>query len=494
MTRDSTTIAPPSARSSAHGSAHLSALYTALRGRDFPPATRAAAKSAILDGVGCILAGVPTGTAGIVRATLAEFGGRPQASILGTRERASIAGAAMANGVAGHVIDYDDTNASMIGHPSTVLAPVILALGEAGGRTGDDVVRAYIVGFEIETRLGRWMNPGHYGAGWHATSSLGIFGAAAAACHLLDLDAGQFAHAVGIAASASSGLRRNFGSMTKSFHAGHAAERGIWAAVLAGKGFTASPDPFSGDEGFLAMYRASTSGPAAPEAVDTVNGKAARGEAAQEATNGKAAALDADGPLELDTVGIGVKPYPCCGAGLTVIDAMLDLCASHRLAASQVVRIDCAVSAFARRIMPFDSADDELQAKYCLPYCLAVALLDGRAGLRQFDAPRVREGDVQRMMERVHLAFSDTLATGNGRFGVDLRVSLSDGRVLRQEVETPRGHPARPLSAEELADKFVECAETVLNTAAARQALARLQALDDLPNLSPLLETLRPVD
>ncbi|HTJ99783.1 MAG TPA: MmgE/PrpD family protein, partial [Bordetella sp.] len=137
------------------GIAHLSALYASLRRRDFQANTRTAAKSAILDGLGCILVGAPTETARIVRQTIAEFGGQPQAGILGTRERGSIAAAAMANGVAGHVIDYDDTNASMIGHPSTVLVPVILSLGEAHGKSGDDVVRAYIIGFEIETRLGR---------------------------------------------------------------------------------------------------------------------------------------------------------------------------------------------------------------------------------------------------------------------------------------------------------------------------------------------------
>ncbi|HTK01968.1 MAG TPA: MmgE/PrpD family protein, partial [Bordetella sp.] len=368
---------------------------------------------------------------------------------------------------------------------STVLVPVILSLGEAHGKSGDDVVRAYIIGFEIETRLGRWMNPGHYGAGWHATSSLGIFGAAAAACHLLDLDAARFANAVGVAASASSGLRRNFGSMTKSFHAGHAAERGIWAAVLAAKGFTASPDPLSGEEGFLAMYRATPGRFEEAQLAAGANGQPATGVDGQ-------LAVKVDGQLELDTVGIGVKPYPCCGAGLTAIDAMLDLCASHKPDASQVDRIDCAVTPFARQIMPFDGAADELQAKYCIQYCLAVALLDGRAGLQQFDVQRVRMDDVQQMMRHVHLEFSDTLPTGDGRFGVDLRVAMRDGRVLTQEADFPRGHPSRPLSREALAAKFVECAQTVLDAAAARDAVAQVETLDRLPTLAPLLKLLQP--
>jgi 2-methylcitrate dehydratase PrpD len=448
--------------------AYLAALYDSLRTREYSDSTRAAAKAAILDGLGCILVGTPTETARIVRQTIAEFGGLPQASILGTRARSSITQAAMANGVAGHVIDYDDTNSSMIGHPSTVLVPVILAVGEAHARSGDDLVRAYIVGFEIETQLGRWMNPRHYGTGWHATSSLGIFGAAAAACHLLRLDAERFVTAVGIAASCASGLRRNFGSMTKSFHAGHAAERGIWAAVLASKGYTATPDPLAGDEGFLAMYRA-------PEGRFQEQLKAGTPRA-----------------LELDTVGIGVKPYPCCGAGLTAIDAMLDLCAAHRPDPTQVQVIACTVSRFARQIMPFDSTADELQAKYCLPYCLAVALLDGRAGLRQFEPRRVRAADVQAMMARVQLAYSDTLPSAGGRFGVQLRLSMRDGRALDIEVDTPRGHPARPLSRRELEAKFVECATATLGQTAAHEAAAHIGNLDQLADLAPLILLLRP--
>lgn len=447
---------------------HLAQLYTSLQAREFQAATLAAAKAAILDGLGCILVGAPTEPARIVRQTIAEFGGLPQAAILGTHERSSIALAAMANGVAGHVIDYDDMNSSMIGHPSTVLVPVILALGEARTRSGHDLIRAYIIGFEIETQLGRWMNPQHYGTGWHATSSLGIFGAAAAACHLLGLDSGRFAMAVGIAASNAAGLRRNFGSMTKSFHAGHAAERGIWAAVLASKGYTASPDPLSGAEGFLSMYRA------------------------PQGRFQEQLACGAERGLELDTVGIGVKPYPCCGAGTTVIDAMLDLCAAHNVDPAQVEKIACTVSAFARQIMPFDSAADEMQAKYCIQYCLAAALLDGRAGLRQFDEARVLAADVQQMMTRVQLAFSDTLPTGNGRFGVHLQLSMRGGRVLVLDVETPRGHPARPLSRPELTAKFVECAAGTLGASAAHEAAARIGELEALGDLAPLLRILCP--
>jgi 2-methylcitrate dehydratase PrpD len=447
---------------------HLAALYGSLRTRQFQAGTQAAAKAAILDGLGCILVGVPTETAGIVRQAIAEFGGLPQACIVGTNERTSTAMAAMANGVAGHVIDYDDTNSSMIGHPSTVLVPVILALGEARAKSGQQLIQAYIIGFEIETQLGRWMNPQHYATGWHATSSLGIFGAAAAACHLLDLDGGRFAMAVGIAASSASGLRRNFGSMTKSFHAGHAAERGIWAAVLASQGYPSSPDPLSGDEGFLSMYRA-------PE-----------GRLLQQLASG------AQRGLELDTVGIGVKPYPCCGAGTTVVDAMLDLCAAHGPEPGKVASIDCTVSAFARQIMPFDSAADEMQAKYCIQYCLAVALLDGRGGLRQFDQARVLAVDVQQMMARVRLAFSATLPTSDGRFGVHLQVSMHDGRAFTVDVETPRGHPSRPLSGQELTAKFVECATGTLGAPAAHEAAACVDRLDQLHDLAPLLRLLCP--
>ncbi len=446
---------------------YLATLYESLRKREFKAGTLTAAKAAILDGIGCILIGAQTEPAKIIQQTIAEFGGIPRAAILGTRERTSIALAAMANGVAGHVIDYDDMNSSMIGHPSTVLVPVILALSEAYGKTGRDLVRAYIIGFEIETQLGRWMNPQHYGTGWHSTSSLGMFGGAAAACHLLGLDGRQFAMAIGITASNSSGLRRNFGSMTKSFHAGHAAERGIWAAVLASKGFTSTEDVLSGANGFLSMYRA-------PD-----------GRFKEQLEAGTMQAL------ELDTVGIGVKPYPCCGAGTTVIDVMLDLCATHKVDHRNVAKVECAVSTFARTIMPFDSAVNGLEAKYCIQYCLAVALLDGRAGLEQFDDARVVSADVQDMMKLVELTFSDTLATSEGRFGVHLNLTLCNGQNLSLDLDTPRGHPSRPLSNGDLVAKFVECATNTIGETRARDVAKKIGELDLLTDLDPFIEALR---
>jgi len=216
-----------------------------------PPATaRARAAIAVLDTVGVTLAGVSEPAAHIVRDVVADEGS-DACGVFGTRVRASIGGAALANGTAAHALDYDDMCFVSLAHPSAPLVPAALAAAEAEGLSGRAVLDAYVVGFEVEARLGRLMNPRHYQRGWHCTSTLGTIGAAAAVSRLLGLDARTAGHALAIAASEASGVKENFGTMVKPLHAGLAARNGVLAALLARRGMTASELALAGPQGFL---------------------------------------------------------------------------------------------------------------------------------------------------------------------------------------------------------------------------------------------------
>lgn len=437
-------------------------VYAGWREDALPARAIDTARMGILDVVGCIVGGAPTEAAAKVRELAREQGVAPAASVFGTDLRLSAPLAALANGVAGHVLDYDDMNSTLVGHPSVVLVPAIFALAEARGSPGRDVVSAYVLGFEIDTWFARLMVPRHYDAGWHATSTLGIFGAAAAASRLLGLDAHGMVNALAIAASKVAGLRANFGSMTKSLHAGDAAEGGLRAALLSARGFTANAALFDGPGGFFETYGASAKARPAPE-----------------------------GALEIESSGIGIKPYACCGAGVSLIDAALDLREAHAPRLDDIVEVECVVSEMAARIMPFRSAADGLQAKYCLEYCAAVTLLDGRAGLAQFDDVRVRRSDVQEFAKRVSARADPRMASGAGRFGVEVKVRLADGNTLSTALDIPRGHPERQLEPGALLAKFLECAAPVLGEARARAAAAELRRIETLPDLRSLTQLLR---
>ena len=447
---------------SAARSAELQALYESWDDERLGDAAIGTARMGIFDAVGCIVGGAPTPTATAVRALAVEQGVVPEASVLGTGVRLAAPLAALANGVAGHVLDYDDMSSTLVGHPSVVLVPALFALGEARRCSGREIVSAYILGFEVDMVFARLMVPVHYDAGWHSTSSIGIFGAAAGACRLLGLGGAAFVNALAIAASGAAGLRANFGSMTKSLHAGQAAEGGLRAALLAARGFSGNAAALDGPGGFFEIYGSNGQPKRAPEGV-----------------------------MEIEASGIGLKPYACCGAGVSVVDAALDLRREHRLEAARIAAVECRVSPMATRIMPFHAASDGMQAKYCLEYCAAVALLDGNAGLAQFEDARVGRDDVQALLRRVRVAADAAMASGEGRFGVEMRVHLDGGRVLETGLDVPRGHPRRPLEPERMLSKFLECAAPVVGEAPAREAAGALQRLQDLPDLQPVIRPLQ---
>src|SRR5262245_14027271 len=266
---------------------------------DCPAAALTAVRRAALDTIGVTLAGAGEPVARVVRRAVRAEGTVPLCTVMGTRLRAGATAAALANGVAGHAHDFDDTNFALLGHPSVPLLSTLLAVGESEMADGRALVLGYVIGFEIDVALGTALNPDHYTRGWHATASIGTLGCAAAAARLMGLDVVQTRHALAIAASHASGLKENFGSMTKPYHAGHAARSGILAAQLAREGLTASETALEGRQGYAAAFGGS-------HAVDR--------------------ALDGLGRTwQLLVSGIAVKPYPSCALTHSAIDALIDL-------------------------------------------------------------------------------------------------------------------------------------------------------------------------
>jgi len=431
-----------------------------------PAAARERAAAAVRDTIGVILAGAVEPAACIVQAMAIEEG-RGACRILGTDELTSPSWAALANGVAAHALDYDDMCFVSLAHPSCALVPAALAAAELTHGSGTLLTAAYVVGFELECRLGNVMNPRHYHErGWHCTSSIGTVGAAAAAARMLGLDVTQTGHALGIAASAACGLKENIGSMVKPLHAGMAARNGVMAARLAGQGFAASEQAIDGPQGYLAV-------------MDS-----------QHATLDSAVA-DLGIRWEILQSGITVKLYPSCAATHPPLGALIDMKRREGFTVDQVDAIEVEVDSMTPRLLIYERPTTGLEAKFSMPFCAAAAVVDGRLGIDTFDVDRIHEPAIQSVMPRVTMrpntAFDAAAPLSQARVTVRLR----DGRILTQSADGARGYPGR-LSDEELATKFTACASRTMAPSAADRAWKALKQLERIPDIRQLTELFSP--
>lgn len=447
--------------------ASLARFAATLQYRDIPEAGVARCRAAIIDGTGCMLAGSAEPAARIVRAFLTDQACTGRASIVGSADRTSPTGAAMANGTSGHALDYDDVNQPMIGHPSVTLLPALFAAGEMTNATGAAIVTAYVIGLDAEARLGRLINPGHFAHGWHPTSTLGPLGAAIGAGRLLGLDEHRLRHALGIAASGAGGLRKNFGSMVKPYHAGQAAERGLAAALLAAKGFDADPDILDGPHGFLQTFRGH-----APEGLDA-----------------ESVRFGVNEPLEIMRSGVGLKLHACCGCSHTALDVVLDLAAEHGIDAADVDGVECSINVQAHDALVHHHAKTGLQGKFSMEYSVAVALLDGATGPPQFADERARRADVDAFQRRVLVRVDPGIPVRHGTFPSRVVIRLRDGRLLTGYSDKARGtDPTLPLSDAQVDAKFRGCATGTLNARCTEDALMLLHDFERLPNLEALMQ------
>jgi 2-methylcitrate dehydratase PrpD len=376
--------------------------------------------------------------------------------------------ATLVNGVAAHALDYDDVQSSLSGHPSVPVLPPALALAERQRASGAALLTAFVVGVEIEAKLGRAVNPAHYEVGWHATSTLGVFGAAAAAGSLLGLNAEAMTRALAIAASMSSGLKANFGTDCKPWHGGHAARCGLEAAQLAAAGFTGNPRVLEHDSGFGSTHGAGMK----PDWELTVAGLGA--------------------PHEVATPGIGVKRFPACASTHQALDAVLDLIAQHAIDPARVDAVECGVSYSAPHQLIYDHAHTGLQGKFSMQYCVAAALLDRTVGLAQFADERVQRPDVQGLMPKVRMFVHPEQTTRESlpnRFS-EVTITLADGTKLQRRVDQAKGQPRNPLTDAELDVKFRDAAGRVLPKDRVEALLASVRALETVPDFGAVARLL----
>jgi 2-methylcitrate dehydratase PrpD len=432
-----------------------------------PAAARAAAARALLDTVGVTLAGAGQPAARIVQRVI-EADGRGPCRVLGTALGASPGNAALANGTAAHALDYDDMCFVSLAHPSAPLVAAALAAADRAGASGPALLDAYVVGFEIEGRLGRAMNPRHYQRGWHCTSTLGTIGAAAAASRLVGLDPSAAGHALAIAASEASGVKENFGTMVKPLHAGLAARNGVLAAQLAKAGMTASAAAIEGAQGFLA-------------AMDS----------RQRSLAGVVADLGAR--WEILETGITVKLYPSCAGTHPALDALLDLKRRERFAGDEVEAVEIGVDPIVPTILIYDRPSSGLEGKFSMPFCAAAALVHGHVGLETFEASQIGLPAIAAMQARVTMRIDPTLdLSAPPLTQARVTVRLRDGRVLTASANGARGYHDRPASDDELAAKFMSCATQTMSEAQAADALVALRGIEsvaDVRNVTPRLQS-----
>jgi 2-methylcitrate dehydratase PrpD len=431
---------------------------------DVPQKALKVAREATLDCIGVAVAG-SLEPAGQIAANYArDAAGAPQAAVWGHGFRTSARDAALVNGTAAHALDYDDVTWGLIGHPSVSLTSCLLALGEQFGKSGSDVLLAYVVGFEVMAKIGRTTQPLHsLEAGWHATSTIGTFGATAACCKLLQLDREAIGHALGVAYSMSSGNTSNFGTMTKPLHAGLAARNAVEAVMLARGGFTSVPHPFDGPKSFHAVYSRGL-----PENMSALE--------------------ELGSSYELDVRGVVIKPYPCCISGHTSIDAALRLRNEDGARVDNIRRIDLGVTKYTYDKLSYHRPVTGLEAKFSAHYAVARAIADGQLGLETFSDAAVQDKDITNLVSRVHMNVDDEIerAWKIGSRPVKLKAELTDGRVIEKVVNISKGNKEVPLSQDELVTKFRDCAGLVFSPAVVEQLITALTKLDDLPNVAVL--------
>ncbi len=449
---------------------HIAGYVTGADIEDFPPDAIEAAKGAIMDCLACMLAGSQEPLADILCRYIVAEGAAPVASVVGRGFRTTAANAALVNGAMAHALDYDDITQITKTHPTAVLLPAALAAAEESGASGRDMLLGYMSGFEVACAVGEALSEAYYDdLGWHPTGPLGAVGSAAAASKIMALDPEQTAMAVSLAASQASGLRQNFGTMTKPFHAGDAARAGVVSAKLVKEGFTSSDDALEGRFGFIRAFSGGQ-GFDSQQVVENLGNK-----------------------LYLVESGIEIKKYPCCGSAHLALDATFDLLSQGTIDPAAVERIDVTVDFDPPRSLIHSRPVSSLEGKFSMQYCLAAALLDRRVGLQSFTDDQVMRPEAQAMIPRIEMrriAGNEGMPSWTeGYHQVD--VQMKDGSTLRQQAHRANSGALRGVTMDDIRSKFRDCASQTLSEATTAEVLSRLDLLEEGEPVSRLVDLLR---
>ena len=418
----------------------LAARVHAYSPEDLDERTVAAARTAIIDTVGVTLLGSVEESARIAMRLPGMCEADGPAAVLGTAIRTSALDATMVNGVASHALDFDDFTEDFGGHPSVPVLPALVALGEARGATWDALLAAYVAGVELETRLAHAVHFHHYQKGWHPTSTLGVFGCAAACAHLMALDLERTATALAIAASFASGVKGNFGTMTKPLHVGHSTRSGLFAALLAEEGFTANQAVLEHRQGFFQVYNGQGNFDLQKLLVEWYRP-----------------------PLVVEP-GLSIKQFACCGSTHPAIFMALALRAKHGFEAQAIRSVDIKTHPFRLPHTDQPVPTTPLEAKFSIQYAVARALTDGKVLLEDFEDGAFTEPEIRRLLDATTAGADPEMSKREERtFGAEVTVELLDGSRWSERAEhLPGRGAANPMTHAELKEKFVDCASRAL--------------------------------
>src|SRR6202171_2210124 len=456
---------------------YVAGFIVGTQARDIPKEVAHLGKRSVLDGLGLALAGAASQTGGITRRYLAALGfvAEGGSTVIGSDMNVPARFAAFANGISIHADDFDDTQLAvakdrvygLLTHPTAPVLPPALALAERDLRSGADLLLAYHVGVEVECKVAEAIMPRHYQTGFHSTATCGSIGAAAVAAKLIGLDRDATRRALSIGATQAGGLRENFGTMTKPFHAGRAAENGVVAAEIAALGFTASPNGLEADRGF---FRAAGGG-YSPEMIAGKLGD----------------------PWTFHFPGVSIKPHPSGSLTHPGMAVMMELILMHDIRPERVKRVAVGTNHNMPNALIHHKPKNELQAKFSMEFCMAILLLERKAGLEQFTDEVVNRPDVQALLRRVDFGVHpDAEAAGFDKMTTIIEVELDDGTVVKGAADFGKGSPANPMSDNELKEKFRQCAAWGgLDAEQARTVIDLAWRIETLEDVGELTQHLR---
>ncbi len=421
----------------------------------FPKEVVHQGKRCFLDLLGVALGGSKQPLSRILVKMVKDFGGNSQATILGHGLKTNAMNAALVNGAMAHALDYDDTHSSSLGHPSAPLIPAVLAVAEWKGLSGKAALEAFIVGFEVETRIGIGMGSRHYDRGWHMTSTFGRFGAAVAAGKLLELSLDQMKQAIGLAGTQAAGLRIVFGTMTKPFHPGKSAFDGVLSAILAQRGYTCAPNIIEGKKGFV-------------EALGD---------------HSRLEPMVKDLGKKYEVLKNTFKPYAACLLTHPTIDAVIAMRNRYNLKPEDVETIQCDVAHFCLDSAGQVEPKTGLAGKFSTYYCAALALAEGAAGEDMFTDKRVLDPKMVALRKKVKAKVVPGLKDTEAR----VTIATKAGKKYSASVDTPKGDPRNPPTDEELESKFRSLAPFALPKAKMERLIKTIWNLEKLGSIRELL-------
>jgi 2-methylcitrate dehydratase PrpD len=428
---------------------------------DLPAPVRDHAVRTFLNWLGCAVGSCRHEAVDIAIKALTPFAGAAQASILGRTERSDIFTASLINGISSHVFDFDDTHLKTVIHPAGPVASAIFALAEYRPITGAEFVHALALGVEAECRIGNAVYPDHYDRGWHITGSAGVFGAAAAVGKLLGLDEEKMVWALGIAASQPVGLREQFGTMTKSFHPGRAAQNGMTAAFLASEGFTSSEQGIEAKRGWANVTSTKQ------DYTEITEGLGERHESLLNS----------------------YKPFACGIVIHPAIDGCIQLRNEHKLSAEKIARIDLKVHPLVLELTGKRTPKVGLEGKFSVFHSAAVAIIDGRAGENQYSDAAVVDPKTVKLRDSIDAVVDNSIAADS----VHITVTLTDGSKLEKFIEHAIGSKDRPMNNDDLAVKFTDLVEPILGAARTAELLKACWDVQNAPNLAQVAALSRPM-